>query len=195
MPDRGLTPTALRNSYNLGRLAADGFTGKGTTIVFFAFDGFDQSDLDMFADDYRLPKFTPTLVGGQPSEPRGETTMDLEVAHAIAPDATKVVINARPTVEGDGAFEKIWDMFESADRRSFPVRCGAFRSAGAATSCTRQRIWRRCGRRCEPHTRTAPRRSTPVVISPAWNAVADRTGRLRRVRRMSAWTRWPRCRR
>ncbi|MGY4647473.1 kumamolisin [Mycobacterium sp. URHB0021] len=125
VPDRGLTPTALRNSYNLGRLAADGFTGKGTTIVFFAFDGFDQSDLDMFADDYRLPRFTPTLVGGQPSEPRGETTMDLEVAHAIAPDATMVVINARPTVEGDGAFEKISDMFESADRQ-FPGAVWSF---------------------------------------------------------------------
>jgi len=65
--------------------------------VFFAFDGFDQADLDTFTTTYRLPKLTPTLVGGQPSEPRGETTMDLEVAHAIAPDAAKVVVNARPT--------------------------------------------------------------------------------------------------
>jgi len=45
--------------------------------------------------------------------------MDLEVAHAIAPDAQKVVVNARPTVEGDGAYEKIGLMFESVDRQ-FP---------------------------------------------------------------------------
>ena len=82
-----------------------------------------------------LPKFTPTVVGGQPSEAHGETTMDLEVAHAIAPDAAKVVVNARPTVEGDGAFEKIAQMFEARRTGSFPVRCGASRSAGAATNC------------------------------------------------------------
>jgi kumamolisin len=125
VPDKGLTPVALRNTYNLAKLADAGFTGKGTTIVFFAFDGFDQADLDTFATTYRLPKFTPTVVGGQPSEPRGETTMDLEVAHAIAPDATKVVINARPTVEGDGAFEKIAQMFDSAERQ-FPGAVWSF---------------------------------------------------------------------
>lgn len=125
VPDKGLTPAALRNTYNIGKLAADGFTGKGTTIVFFAFDGFDQSDLDTFSTTYGLPKFTPTVVGGQPSEPRGETTMDLEVAHAIAPDAQKVVVNARPTVQGDGAFEKIGQMFDSTDRQ-FPGAVWSF---------------------------------------------------------------------
>ncbi len=45
--------------------------------------------------------------------------MDLEVADAIAPDAHKVVVNARPTVEGDGGYEKIGRMFESVDRQ-FP---------------------------------------------------------------------------
>jgi kumamolisin len=125
VPDKGLTPSALLNTYNAGQLAASGITGKGTTIVFFAFDGFDQADLDMFASTYGLPQFTPTVVGGQAGEPRGETTMDLEVAHAIAPDARKVVINARPTVEGDGAFEKIGQMFASADEE-FPGAVWSF---------------------------------------------------------------------
>jgi kumamolisin len=119
VPDRGLTPQGLLNTYNLAGLARQGFTGKGTTIVIFAFDGYDQSDLDTFATTFGLPRFTPTLVGGQPSAPRGETTMDLQVAHAIAPDAQKVVVNARPTVQGDGAYEKIGQMLESADRQ-FP---------------------------------------------------------------------------
>ncbi|MGV9797867.1 S53 family peptidase [Mycobacterium sp. NPDC003449] len=119
VPDRGLTPQALLNTYNLRRLADQGYTGKGQTIVFFAFDGYDQADLDTYATTFNLPRFTPVLVGGQPSAPRGETTMDLQVAHAIAPDARKVVINARPTVHGDGAYEKIGQMFEDADRQ-FP---------------------------------------------------------------------------
>ena len=59
VPDKGLMPSALLNTYNVTRLAADGYTGKGTTIVFFAFDGFDQSDLDTFASTYGLPQFTP----------------------------------------------------------------------------------------------------------------------------------------
>ena len=125
VPDQGLQPSALRNTYNVQKLASAGFTGKGQTVVVFAFDGFDQADLDSFATLYGLPKFTPTLVGGQPAEPRGETTMDLEVAHAIAPDARKVVINARPTVQGDGPYEKIAQMLESADSQ-FPGAVWSF---------------------------------------------------------------------
>lgn len=119
VPDRGLTPGSLLTSYNASRLAADGYTGKGTTIVFFAFDGFEQADLDTFAKTYGLPKFTPTVVGGQPGKAGGETTMDLEVADAVAPDALKVVVNARPTVEGAGAYVKIGQMLEDTDRQ-FP---------------------------------------------------------------------------
>lgn len=106
-------------------LAEQGYTGKGQTIVIFAFDGFDQADLDTYATTFGLPRFTPILIGGQPSAPRGETTMDLQVAHAIAPDAQKVVINARPTVEGDGAYEKIGQMLEDADNR-FPGAVWSF---------------------------------------------------------------------
>jgi kumamolisin len=43
--------------------------------------------------------------------------MDLQAVHAIAPDAKKVLVNARPTVEGDGAYEKIAAMLTDADRR------------------------------------------------------------------------------
>ena len=125
VPDQGLQPSALRTTYNVDKLTAEGFTGKGQTIVIFAFDGFDQADLDSFASLYGLPKFTPTVVGGQPAAPRGETTMDLEVAHAVAPDARKVVVNARPTVEGDGTYEKIAQMLESADRQ-FPGAVWSF---------------------------------------------------------------------
>src|ERR1700682_1817185 len=119
VPKQGLRPNALLEAYNASPLAAAGFTGKGTTIVFFSFSGYDQKDLDTFADSSGLPRFTPVLVGGQPGPPGAETAMDLEVAHAIAPDAQKVVVNARPTVEGDGAYEKIGQLFESMDRQ-FP---------------------------------------------------------------------------
>jgi kumamolisin len=119
VPTGGLGPKALLEAYSANPLAAAGFTGKGTTIVFFEFSGYEQVDLDKFADSSGLPRFTPVLVGGQPGPSGAETVMDLEVAHAIAPDAQKVVVNARPTVEGDGAYEKIGQLFESVDRQ-FP---------------------------------------------------------------------------
>jgi len=119
VPRRGLTPAALRNAYGATPLAAAGHTGKGSTIVFFEFDGFDQRDLDSFSELSGLPTFTPVVVGGQAGPAHGETTMDLEVAHAIAPDATLVVVNARPTLEGGGTYEKIGQMFDAADRQ-FP---------------------------------------------------------------------------
>jgi kumamolisin len=119
VPPQGLTPNALLTAYNASPLAAAGITGKGQTIVFFAFSGYDQGDLDDFARMSNLPPLKPVLVGGQPSESRAETVMDLEVAHAIAPDARLVVINARPTLEGGRTYERIADMFDTADRQ-FP---------------------------------------------------------------------------
>ena len=71
------------------------------------------------------------MIGGIPDEAHGETTMDLQVAHAIAPDARLVVINARPTLVGDGAYEKIGRMFEDADRQ-FP---GAVWSLSIGWAC------------------------------------------------------------
>ena len=117
VPDRSLAPSNLLTAYNAAALARDGHTGKGGTVVVFAFDGFDQADLDTFSTMFGLPQFTPDVVGGQPGPPGSELTMDLEIVHAIAPDARKVVVNARPTVEGAGGYEKIGAMLEDTDRR------------------------------------------------------------------------------
>jgi kumamolisin len=133
VPSQGLGPDALLTAYNAHPLAAAGFTGAGATIVIFGFDGFAQSDLDAFADSSALPRFTPVLVGGQPGPPGAETTMDLQVAHAIAPDARLVVVNARPTVEGDGGYEKVGQLFE-ATAQQFP---GAVWSLSIGWGCDR----------------------------------------------------------
>jgi len=117
VPDQGLSPSDVVRTYNIAPLREAGNTGRGTTVVVFAFDGFDQADLDSYSSMFNLPPFTPEVVGGQPSAPRGEATMDLEVIHAIAPDAKTVLVNARPTVEGEGAYQKIAQMLEDADRR------------------------------------------------------------------------------
>ncbi len=116
-PERGLGPEALRQAYNVTPLTEQGYTGKGVTVVVFAFDGFDQSDLDRFSDTFALPRFTPDTMGSMASQRSGEATMDLEAIHAIAPDAKTVLVNARVTVEGDASYERIATMFDEASRR------------------------------------------------------------------------------
>jgi kumamolisin len=95
VPDGGLTAKQLLAVYNASGLAQQGFTGKGKTIVFFEIDGFKQSDLDRFAKSGGLTRFAPTVDSAQPGEAGGETPMDLEVAHAIVPDAKLVIFDAR----------------------------------------------------------------------------------------------------
>jgi kumamolisin len=95
VPDGGLTAAQLLAVYNATALAKQGFTGKGKTIVFFEIDGFKQSDLDMFSKSLGLTGFKPSLDTDQPGDAGGETPMDLEVAHAIVPDARLVVYDAR----------------------------------------------------------------------------------------------------
>ncbi len=117
VPGVGLSPEALLRAYDVEPLAKAGYTGKGQTVVVFAFDGVDQSDLDRFTTMFGLPPFTPEIVGGMATQRSGEATMDLEAIHAIAPDARTVLVNARPTVEGGGVFQKIAAMMEDVERR------------------------------------------------------------------------------
>jgi kumamolisin len=142
VPSHGLNPTELLTTYNAGPLAT---TGKGQTIVFFEIDGYDQFNLTSYADTFRLSGLTPHLVEGQPGPPEGETEMDLEVAHAIAPDARLVVVNAARDLGLDkindtaafataGFHEKFATMFEAVDRQ-FP---GAIWSLSIGFDCDKE---------------------------------------------------------
>lgn len=119
VPHRGLTPGGLLQAYNAGPIVQQGFTGRGQTIVIFAFGGFEQADLDEFAERSGLPPLEPVVVGGPLAAPSSETVMDLQVVHAVAPDARKVVVNARQTLEGGRTYELIGEMFDAANR-DFP---------------------------------------------------------------------------
>jgi len=117
VPTSAVSAEELVRSYNVGPLRSRGYTGKGVTVLVFAFDGFDQSDLDTFAASSGLPPLVPELLGPKPTQRNGEATMDLQAVHALAPDARTVLVNARPTVEGDASYRKIADMMAEADRR------------------------------------------------------------------------------
>lgn len=119
VPGGSLSPNAVASTYNLAPLNAQGFTGTGQAIAVFAFGSHRQSDLDTFADRYHLPRFAPDVIGGPlPERISGETTMDLEVAHGLAPGARTIVVNARPTTDGDGTYVKIADLMRTVDREA-----------------------------------------------------------------------------
>ncbi|HLZ61744.1 MAG TPA: S53 family peptidase [Ktedonosporobacter sp.] len=112
----GQTPLSMRTAFGLEPLIRQGFTGKGQTVV--VIDSFGsptlQKDLDTFSAMYGLPKTTlkittlPSLplphfdtTNGDMMGWAGETTLDVETIHAIAPDANIVVLLS-PVSETEG---------------------------------------------------------------------------------------------
>lgn len=135
VPNGGLVPNQLLNAYNATPLVQKGHTGKGQTVAVFAFDGFQQQDMDLFADTYGLPRFTPEVIGGIPDRRVGEANMDLQVIHAIAPDARLVLVNARDSITagGAGTFEKVAALMNTVDSK-YP---GAIWSFSIGWGCDR----------------------------------------------------------
>lgn len=135
VPDGGLLPRQLLKAYNATSLVDAGFTGKSQTVVVFAFDGFLQQDMDTFTKAFGLPPVAPQVIGGMPDRRGGEANMDLQVLHAIVPDARLVLVNARSTTnnDGGGAFEKLGRLMESVDAQ-FP---GAVWSFSVGWGCDR----------------------------------------------------------
>lgn len=111
----GLTPTDTLAFYNLGPLRNRGLDGTGQTIVLPEIDNLPNlSDLDKFATKFGLPPFEPLLTikrdpnWGTPEAPAGETVMDLEIIHEIAPNAKLVIYLAGPQLAlADRAFNQI----------------------------------------------------------------------------------------
>jgi kumamolisin len=135
-PGGGLSPTQLRTTYNAVPLAT---TGAGQTVVFvegFAGDGYTQEDLSTYAEQY--PQLGPFHllhpINGNPGKPEGETEMDLELVHAIAPQATLVTLDLDHT-PGKTIMETLVNAFSTIDAR-FP---GAVVSMSLGLGC--DRLW------------------------------------------------------
>jgi len=108
-------PAQLQQAYNLSPLYAQGVTGKGATIVIV--DSFGsptiRNDLGVFDQQFGLPA-PPSFKIIRPAGaiPRyrsssemiswaGETSLDVEYAHAIAPGASIVLVET-PIAETEG---------------------------------------------------------------------------------------------
>ena len=102
---RCYSPLQYRTAYNLNELYQSGITGRGRTIVIVDSYGSPtiQRDLNVFDKQWGLPGTTVDVVkwGKLPAwNPKdsnqtgwaGETTLDVEYAHAIAPGARIVLV-------------------------------------------------------------------------------------------------------
>jgi len=109
------TPHSLRVAYGVESLVEHGFTGKGQTVVDIVSFGSPtlQKDLDMFDQQFGLPPIKIQIISpiNEPeSDPNKdkpgwgqETTLDVEVIHALAPDVGIVVLTS-PVAETEGTF-------------------------------------------------------------------------------------------
>jgi kumamolisin len=113
----GLAPVDVLKFYNLKALRDRGLDGTGETILFPEIETLPQSninDLNHFANQFGLPRYDNLLTvkheanWGTPESPEGEAVLDLEVAHAIAPNAKLVVYTAGPSFAFiDRAFDQM----------------------------------------------------------------------------------------
>lgn len=108
------TPPEIARAYDFSSLARQHITGAGQTVALIEIDRFNPSDLHQFDRAYTLhnPKVQVTYIGGQkfllPIE--GETAMDVEWVHALAPGAALHVYYL-PNVTSQAA---VWTEMTSA---------------------------------------------------------------------------------
>lgn len=108
------TPYTLRTAYDVETLTQQGDTGKGQTVIDIVSYGSPtlQQDMNVFDQRFHLPPITIQVIsplGTVPYNPAGkdmsgwagETTLDVEIIHAIAPDA-KIIVMTSPVDETEG---------------------------------------------------------------------------------------------
>ncbi|HVS48318.1 MAG TPA: S53 family peptidase [Candidatus Dormibacteraeota bacterium] len=111
----GLTPADVLAFYNLQPLRQAGLDGTGQTIVLPEIDDLPNlNDLNKFATEFSLPPFDSYLTvlrdpnWGTPSKPQGETVLDLEIIHEVAPNAKLVIyLSAADLGHGERAFDQM----------------------------------------------------------------------------------------
>jgi len=107
------TPHAMRVAYGVEPLIQKGFTGKGQTVIDIVSFGSPtlQTDVDAFSKQFGLPQVHVQVIAPlneKESDPYGnkqgwigETTLDVEMIHAMAPDAG-IVVMVSPVDEVEG---------------------------------------------------------------------------------------------
>ncbi len=111
----GMIPVDVLSYYNIKPLRDAGLDGTGQTIMLPEIDDLPNlTDLDKFASKFGLPAFESLLTvkrdpnWGSPEKAQGETALDLEIVHSIAPNAKLAVYLSAPDFgHSDRAFDQM----------------------------------------------------------------------------------------
>ncbi|MBV8693887.1 MAG: S53 family peptidase [Ktedonobacteraceae bacterium] len=122
------TPYQLRLAYGVESLLERGFSGKGQTVVDIVSFGSPtlQQDMDVFNKQFGLPPINVQVIaplGTKAFDPHDtnmlgwaeETELDVQIIHAIAPDAGIVVLTSPVAeVEGTVGLPQFWQLEQYA---------------------------------------------------------------------------------
>jgi kumamolisin len=102
-PPRLLSPVELERAYDIAPLKLAGLNGEGQTIALPEIDTFKQFDISYYDRTYGInaPPIEVIRVGGgaDPAKEVSETTLDIQVIHAVAPRA-KILVYEGPADYG-----------------------------------------------------------------------------------------------
>jgi subtilase family serine protease len=113
LPSTCQTPRSLRIAYGVESLYEKGYTGEGQTVVDMVSFGSPtlKQDMDVFDQTFGLPAVDLQIISPlhvPESDPHhdkegwaGETTLDVQIIHSIAPKA-KIVVMVSPISETEG---------------------------------------------------------------------------------------------
>ena len=93
----GLIPADIRNAYGL----SGGAAGAGQTVALFELDGYTPADIAMYQKTYGLPAVPVQNVlvdgfAGSAGSDADEPTLDIELALALAPGLSRVLVYETP---------------------------------------------------------------------------------------------------
>ncbi|MBX7551498.1 S53 family peptidase [Streptomyces sp. tea 10] len=101
-PGGGYTPAQLKGGYNVSGT----YTGSGQKLALLEFDGFQQSNITAYDNNYGLGSPAPTVQkvdggSGALGDGQVEVELDIEVLHAIAPKANVTVFEGPNSDAGE----------------------------------------------------------------------------------------------
>jgi subtilase family serine protease len=100
-----MTPSRIKSVYGLSSISQ---TGAGETLALFEMDGYTASDIKEYANYFSLasPTLSNVLVDGATGVPStgddsgaNEVTLDIELAMALAPGLSKIIVYETPNTE------------------------------------------------------------------------------------------------
>jgi kumamolisin len=112
------TTAQLADAYGYRPLFNRGIDGTGETIALIEIDSYRQSDITAFdrASNLAAPHITVSRVDGPapPLQTGAETTLDVEVVHALAPGAAIQIYDIDATQTGTDSWQAMADALNAA---------------------------------------------------------------------------------